>query len=104
MGVALPMTNSTEPLTDVIAVVEAGAKGTRRGMVILAVFLIGLGVLGMALLDSSDTGSRLARRAIFGAYALPQLRALGWRVRVSLKEGIGNTYPWVDEQVQAASS
>jgi nucleoside-diphosphate-sugar epimerase len=33
-----------------------------------------------------------------------RIRSLGWRARVSLKEGIGHTYPWVDEQVQAASS
>ena len=30
-----------------------------------------------------------------------RIYSLGWRARVSLKEGISLTYPWVEEQVQA---
>ncbi len=31
-----------------------------------------------------------------------RIYSLGWRARVSLKEGIGLTYPWIERQVQAA--
>ena len=33
-----------------------------------------------------------------------RIRSLGWRARVSLKEGIGQTYPWIEQQVVAARS
>jgi GDP-D-mannose 3',5'-epimerase len=33
-----------------------------------------------------------------------RIRSLGWRARVSLKEGIGQTYPWIEQQVFAARS
>jgi len=28
--------------------------------------------------------------------------SLGWEAKVSLKEGIGRTYPWIEAQVKAA--
>jgi hypothetical protein len=31
-----------------------------------------------------------------------RIYALGWQARVFLKEGIGYTYPWIEEQVRAA--
>ncbi len=31
-----------------------------------------------------------------------RIHSLGWRAQVSLKEGIGRTYPWIAEQVRAA--
>jgi GDP-D-mannose 3',5'-epimerase len=31
-----------------------------------------------------------------------RIHSLGWRARVSLKDGIGLTYPWIEEQVRAA--
>jgi nucleoside-diphosphate-sugar epimerase len=29
------------------------------------------------------------------------MRSLGWEAKVSLKEGIGYTYPWIEAQVKA---
>jgi nucleoside-diphosphate-sugar epimerase len=29
-------------------------------------------------------------------------QSLGWEARVSLKEGISQTYPWIEEQVERA--
>jgi nucleoside-diphosphate-sugar epimerase len=31
-----------------------------------------------------------------------RIYSLGWKARVFLKEGIGYTYPWIEEQVKAA--
>lgn len=36
-------------------------------------------------------------------FRIDKISALGWRSRVSLKEGIAWTYPWVEDQVIACS-
>jgi nucleoside-diphosphate-sugar epimerase len=33
-----------------------------------------------------------------------RIESLGWKARVPLREGIALTYPWIEEQVQAASA
>jgi nucleoside-diphosphate-sugar epimerase len=33
-----------------------------------------------------------------------RIHSLGWEARVSLKEGIGYTYPWIEAQVKVARS
>ncbi len=31
-------------------------------------------------------------------------QVLGWRPRISLSEGIGRTYPWIEQEVRQAAS
>ena len=33
-------------------------------------------------------------------FSKARLHSLGWEAKVSLKEGMGLTYPWIEEQVQ----
>jgi nucleoside-diphosphate-sugar epimerase len=33
-----------------------------------------------------------------------RIYSLGWKAQVTLKEGVGRTYPWIEEQVRAADS
>ena len=35
-------------------------------------------------------------------FSKKRIHSLGWRAKVSLKEGIGYTYPWIETQVKAA--
>jgi nucleoside-diphosphate-sugar epimerase len=35
-------------------------------------------------------------------FSKARIKSLGWEVKVSLKEGIARTYPWIEEQVRAA--
>jgi GDP-D-mannose 3',5'-epimerase len=35
-------------------------------------------------------------------FSKERIRSLGWEAKVSLKEGIARTYPWIEEQVKAA--
>jgi GDP-D-mannose 3',5'-epimerase len=32
-----------------------------------------------------------------------RIESLGWKAQVSLQEGIALTYPWINDQVQAAA-
>jgi len=34
-------------------------------------------------------------------FSKARIHSLGWRAKVNLKEGIGYTYPWIEEQVKA---
>jgi nucleoside-diphosphate-sugar epimerase len=36
-------------------------------------------------------------------FLAPRMAAIGWESRVSLREGISRTYPWVESQVKAAA-
>ena len=31
-----------------------------------------------------------------------RIYSIGWRAKVFLEEGIGRTYPWIEEQVESA--
>jgi nucleoside-diphosphate-sugar epimerase len=33
-----------------------------------------------------------------------RIYSLGWKAKVNLKQGIGETYPWIEEQVRAVRS
>ena len=35
-------------------------------------------------------------------FSKERIHSLGWRAKISLKEGISLTYPWIEEQVRAA--
>jgi len=35
-------------------------------------------------------------------FSRARIKSLGWQAKVSLKEGIGLTYPWIEAQVKAA--
>jgi len=35
-------------------------------------------------------------------FSKARIHSLGWEARVSLKEGISCTYPWIETQVKAA--
>jgi hypothetical protein len=60
----------------VVSAIEEGIRGQRRGYLFLAVFAIVLGLIGILVLDGGDTGSRMARRAVVGAYILPVVGVL----------------------------
>ena len=36
-------------------------------------------------------------------FSLARIESLGWKARVSLQEGIALTYPWINDEVQAAA-
>jgi nucleoside-diphosphate-sugar epimerase len=37
-------------------------------------------------------------------FSKARINSLGWRAKVSLKEGIGYTYPWIEEQVRKSQT
>jgi GDP-D-mannose 3',5'-epimerase len=64
---------------------------------------------GLALLVAEVAGKRIEVRHVDGPvgvrarnFVCERIEAIGWRSRVSLREGLSRTYPWVRAQVQAA--
>ena len=36
-------------------------------------------------------------------FLAPRMAAIGWESKVSLREGLSRTYPWIESQVAAAA-
>jgi nucleoside-diphosphate-sugar epimerase len=65
----------------------------------------------LALLVAEVAGKRIELAHVDGPvgvkarnFVCERIEAIGWRSRVSLREGLSRTYPWIKAQVEAASA
>jgi GDP-D-mannose 3',5'-epimerase len=64
----------------------------------------------LALLVAEIAGKKIHLRHVDGPvgvrarnFLAPRIATIGWESRVSLREGLSRTYPWVESQVKAAT-
>ena len=64
----------------------------------------------LALLVAGIAGKRIHLRHVDGPvgvrarnFLAPRMAAIGWESKVSLREGLSRTYPWIESQVAAAA-
>jgi len=64
----------------------------------------------LALLVAEIAGKKIELRHVDGPvgvrarnFLAPRMAAIGWESKVSLREGLSRTYPWIESQVKAAT-
>jgi GDP-D-mannose 3', 5'-epimerase len=65
----------------------------------------------LALLVAEIAGKKIQLRHVDGPvgvrarnFLAPRMASIGWESRVSLREGLSRTYPWIESQVKAAAT
>jgi nucleoside-diphosphate-sugar epimerase len=65
----------------------------------------------LALLVAEIAGKKIHLRHVDGPvgvrarnFLAPRMASIGWESRVSLREGLSCTYPWIESQVKAAAT
>ena len=65
----------------------------------------------LALLVAEIAGKKIHLRHVDGPvgvrarnFLAPRMASIGWESRVSLREGLSRTYPWIESQVKAAAT
>jgi len=65
----------------------------------------------LALLVARIAGKKVSLRHVDGPvgvkarnFVVDRISAIGWESKVSLREGLSRTYPWIESQVEASVS